>query len=72
MWVLMRKEENEEWEYDYCTPSELVKDLSEIEQVALPIFNNRKDALDFMSIQQERWPRLIFKVQEVNLEQINE
>lgn len=65
MWVLMRKEGNEDREYDYCMPSE-------IEQVALPMFCDRKDAVAFMSIQQERWPRLIFKVQEVNLEKVNE
>lgn len=71
MYVLMHKDDKE-WEYDYCLPSELAEGLSEIEQVALPMFCDRKDAVAFMSIQQERWPHLIFKIQEVNLEKINE
>lgn len=72
MWVLMRKEGNEDWEYDHCMPSELAEGLSEIEQVALPIFCDRGDALHFMGIQQSRWSHLLFKLQEVNLEKVSE
>lgn len=71
MWVLMRREPNEEWEYDYCMPSELADNLSKIEQGALPIFCDREDALHFMGIQQSRWSHLPFRVVEVNLEKID-